>query len=102
MTHDEKLAMLKRWHEHYVQLTDAWDVLHAMLGARVESPIGESVWQMFDAYTDVVEQAIGGDCDALSWYIWERPPHAKVKFADGEELEVNTIDDLLAMIEREG
>lgn len=103
MTTDEKLALLQEWGRLYSDLDEQWQALSALTGATTDSPLGDAVWLLWDAYTRQVGERLGGAYEWLSWYELEngmgRVQHKAGPV--GREKPICCIGDLLWAIDGE-
>jgi len=68
MKHAERLALLQEWEKHYRELDRVTISLEAVVGNIVESPLGATMWKVFEQYTAVLSQLVGDSFDWLNWY----------------------------------
>jgi hypothetical protein len=74
------------------------DALGAVTGCAPDSPLGNSVWRMFDSYTAAVGQLAGDEGDWLCWFIYENDCGKKageVTKGKGKPRKIKTLGDLL-------
>ena len=61
----------------------------------------DTVWEMFDRYTDTVEMLIGDHFNNLSWYMLENDcgKDAMERTVDKKKRKIKTVKDLVWLIE---
>jgi hypothetical protein len=68
MTRDEKLNLLREWEQLHADLDAQWDTLARLTGARLDYPLGDAVWFVWDAYTRQLGERLDDAYEFLSWY----------------------------------
>lgn len=100
MTRDEKLKMMIEWERSYRLMGEKLDELVSLLGGSYDGPVVESVFKMFDNYTDTLAALIGDYQNWLTWWLFEKPEGAGVvKYPNGDVITVENLSDLLTVIE---
>lgn len=101
MTRDEKLALLRAWIDRHDALNEHWESLCRLTGATTDSHLGEAVWAAFSGYTEALELALGDPFDSLKWHWLENQmgDRGHVAGIEGDMREINTVEDLLWLIE---
>lgn len=98
-----KLKLLDQWVEQYKILNQSWDILRKVIGADIESPLGDAAFKMFDQYTQVLAAAIGANEEDLVWYIYENNCGEKQMAAKNpnwkKARKIKNTKDLLIMIQ---
>jgi hypothetical protein len=69
----ETLALLEQWEKQHEQLHACYEADQKLTGATIDSPLWNSVWTVFDAYTRQLEHRLGENPDSahgtwLGWY----------------------------------
>ena len=68
MTPDEKLALLREWKQRYDDLDKQWGALAILTGGLTDSPLGDAVWLLWDAYTKQIAERVG-DAEAQAVHL---------------------------------
>lgn len=71
MTRDKAINLLQRWQDTYIALEAAYGPLEKAFGASYEGELPDAMWQMFDAYTQLLVDILGDTQDWLNWYCYE-------------------------------
>lgn len=101
MTRDEKLTLLREWSELHADLSEQWDALARLTGARLDHPLGDAIWFVWDAYTQQLGARLDDAYEWLSWYQLENDMGKRKHEAGpvGDLRPICNMDDLLWVIE---
>ena len=97
----EALALLKKWQALHARTDKLVDGVHAVFGSTPDSLLFETVWCVFDAYTEALSAQLGDVDDWLHWFANEDDMGAKRGEAMiGKKIRrMKNLTDLLAAIE---
>lgn len=99
------MLLLEQWKQQHDELEAVFAAMKPSLGCLANSPLSESAWRMFEAYTKVLVElfgATGWPDDWLTWYAYENDMGAKSKQAgyDGKLKPIKNMGDLCWLIEQ--
>ena len=94
------LVLLAEWVAHHDKIDKMMDGIKASIGLDPDGPLFDSVWGMFDSYTNALAAQIGDAADWLSWFYMENEMGAKGHAAgyDGKPRKIKTLADLYRLI----
>lgn len=103
MTYPDKkttLALLANWAAHHDKLDKMMDGVKSSIGLDPNGPLFDSVWSLFDSYTNALAAQIGDHGDWLPWFYMENDMGAKGHAAgyDGKPRKIKTLADLYRLI----
>ena len=106
MTHPnrkETMLRLEQWKQQHDELKAVFAAMKPSLGCLVNSPLFDSVWNVFEAYTKVLVELLGAEGwpdDWLTWYAYENDMGAKGMQAgyDGKVKPIKNMGDLYRLI----
>lgn len=103
MTPSQRRQLLNTWHTHHEAIEALFADLSQPLGCLAETPLFETVWQCFEAYTKTVEELVGDDYDTLTWFYLENDMGRKGMEAGYRDdmRPIKTLDDLIWLIDLE-
>jgi hypothetical protein len=106
LTRVQKLDLLSAWFTQYTKAGVATKQLIALFGDIKESPMYETIWQLFDHYTLALRTLLGDipaePVDAwMHWFCYDNDMGARGLTAGikGGLKEIKTLEDLLDLIE---
>lgn len=101
MTRDEKLALLRTWDACHGELDAQWSALAELTEAGPESPLGSAIWDTFAEYTKSLGLLLGDPFGSLEWFWLENQMGGRghVAGVEGDMREINTVEDLLWLID---
>ena len=108
MTTEEKAnreeweALLAEWKKSGERLNAILDDFNRLVSGSPESPLHDAIWTVYDRYTKALSRIVGDKEEWLGWFRHECDFGRKtmvMSFADGEELMVVGISDLIAAID---
>jgi hypothetical protein len=100
----ETMLRLKQWKQQHDDLTTIFEAMKPSLGCLANSPLFESAWRTFEAYTKTLVELLGATGwpdDWLTWYAYENNMGAKGMKAgySGKLKPINNLADLCRLIE---
>jgi hypothetical protein len=97
----KEIEVLQVWHKHMLTLHKELEVLTRQLKCSPDSTLLTAIFAMSSEYTKQVSKIVGDDSEWLEWWLFEvdmgNSP-GLVRFVDGSELLVDSIDKLLIVI----
>jgi hypothetical protein len=101
MTRDEKLTLLREWKQRHDDLDKQWGRLASLTGGLTDSPLGDAMWLLWDAYTNQVAERVGDTYGWLSWYQLENDMGKRKHEAGPTDRmrKIKSLRDLLWVIE---
>lgn len=106
ITRAEKLDLLSAWFTQYTKADVATKQLAALFGEIQESKMYETIWQLFDNYTQALRTVLGDipsePIDAwMHWFCYDNHMGARGLAASngGHLKKIKTLEDLLDLIE---
>lgn len=107
MNRDELIHHLTEWQDRCLAVDIQWSAFAATTGSTIDSPLGNAVWQLLDAYTDAVarlldlpDSGVPAFKHDLNWYAYENDFGHKGHEAgtDGDLRPIRTPEDLAWLI----
>lgn len=98
---EDIVPRLLEWQRIYDQWQAQYNALDALMQCGSEAPLTLPMWQMWEAYTNVVAREVGDHSDWLGWYCWDNGMGANglgVKSASGKTIRVRTVTHLARVI----
>lgn len=94
------LVLLAEWVAHHDKIDKMMDGIKASIGLDPSGPLFDSVWSLFDGYTNALAAQIGDDGDWLPWFYMENDMGAKGMAAgyDGKLHKIKSLADLYRLI----
>ena len=77
MTAADMLPLLQAWHDAGRELHARVDQLSGIAGHVSDSPLGNAIWTVWNAYSEQLAHRIGDTGDWLAW--WEDQTHMGAK-----------------------
>ena len=104
MNHPDRkntLALLGDWQTHHAAVEKLMDDIASSIGLDPSGPLFDTVWKLFDAYTDALAAEVGDFGGWLKWYAFENGMGEKAMAAgyDGVLNPVQTLGGLFLLIE---
>ena len=101
MTHDQKMAALRRWAAALKASNSLIDPVIELVDLRPEGPITTAVWTTQNALTEATSELVGDQAEWLSWFSAENEMGSKAMKAgpQGSLRCIRTLEDLLWVIE---
>ena len=104
MNHPDRkntLALLGDWQAHHAAIEKLMDGIKNSIGLDPNGPMFDTVWKLFDAYTNSLSAEVGDFGGFLEWFAFENDMGAKAMAAgyDGVLTPVQTLDSLFLLIE---
>jgi hypothetical protein len=101
----ETMLRLEQWKKQHDDLEAVFAAMKPSLGCLANSPLFDSVWNMFGAYTKVLVELLGAagwPDDWLTWYAYENDMGVKKLQAgyDGKLKQIKNLGDLYWLIEQ--
>lgn len=98
---ENTLAMLGDWKKHHDDVEKLMNGIEASIGLDIDGPMFETVWKLFDAYTNTLAVEVGDSGGWLEWYHAECEMGASKKKAgyDGQLIAIESLGDLFLLIE---
>ena len=98
---ENTLSLLSDWQKQHDALERVMTSIDALFGLVPEGPLHDTVWRMFDAYTQALAAEVGDMGDWMSYYAGEcqmgkNPMEAGYDLAK----KIETLDDLWWLIEK--
>jgi len=96
----QTLAMLTKWQDHREAVDRLFCGVEKSIGLAVEGPLHTTVWELFDAYTTLLESQVGDFGGWLEWYVQENDMGKKAMEAgyDGKVAPIKTLPQLWLLI----
>ena len=96
----ETLELLTNWAAHREAVDRLFLGVEKSIGLAVEGPLHETVWELFDAYTTLLEAQVGDFGGWLAWYVQENNMGKKAMAAgyDGKLRPIKTLVHLWQLI----
>lgn len=98
----QSLFLLGQWQKMHAGLETLFDGLKPSLGCVAESPLFETTWKLFDAYTSALSAQLGDTTPEpwMQWYAFENGMGSKKYPAgyDGKLKPVKSLADLYRLI----
>tara|TARA_R110000822_G_scaffold301108_1_gene424776 strand:- start:4629 stop:4982 length:354 start_codon:yes stop_codon:yes gene_type:complete len=101
LTKDQIEQRLIPWKDKYIALSAAYEEFRGLTGAAPDSKLMTPIFDMWEAYTDLMSETVSDGGEWLDWYTYECCMGATpmtVIFKNGKELEVATLRDLARVI----
>ncbi len=103
MNHPDRentLALLTDWKKHHVAVEKLMDGAAAYIGIEPEGPMHDTVWSLFNAYTDTLAVEIGDYFEWLNWYCSETDMGKRSKAVEihGKTRRIKTLAQLCTLI----
>jgi hypothetical protein len=93
------LALLDEWVAHHDKIDAMMEGIKASIGLDPNGPLFDTVWRLFDSYTNALAAQIGDAGEWLDWYRMENDMGAMGMTAGYEKVcTVNTLKDLYWLI----
>lgn len=94
------LALLNEWAAHHDKIDKMMDGVEVSIGLDPNGPLFDTVWGMFDSYTNALESQIGDAGDWSYWYRMENDMGGNGMTAgyDGKLRKIKTLADLYWLI----
>lgn len=68
----EKMKELERWFSHFQALQSFMDDMRELFGIMTEGRFENTVWGVFNDYTNLVSDKVGDDHhEWLDWFLWD-------------------------------
>jgi hypothetical protein len=98
---ENTLTLLREWQKHHDALVSLMDGIEATIGLAPDGPMYDTVWKVFDAYTNTLAVEVGDYCSWLEWHYVENDMGAKAMEAgyDKKLCKIKTLVDLARLIE---
>ncbi len=96
-----KLKMMIEWQDVIMKMEEEGERLQEVLQPSFESPFFRRIFNMEEAYTNVVAYVIGDTAEWLNWYRFDNGWGRRgLEAGYGKKLKpINTLSDLLTLIE---
>lgn len=97
---ENTLASLRAWARQYVAVTNLMDGIEASIGLDPNGPMFDTVWSLFDAYTNTIAAAVGDHGAWMQWHHIENNMGALGYRAgyDGKTKTIKTLEHLYWLI----
>jgi hypothetical protein len=98
----ESLKLLKAWQKEHSAIEKLMTDLETGFGnIHPENKVFETVWKVFDSYTQALAVAVGDKGDWLTWYSAENEMGARGHKAgyDGKSKPIKNLNDLWRLIQ---
>lgn len=98
---ENTISLLTDWQAHHAKLERMMNGIEASIGLDVNGPMYDTVWNVFDAYTNTLSVEIGDFDGWLEWYHAENDMGAAGGQAgyDGKLRKIKTLGNLFWLIE---
>lgn len=99
---ENTVALLGDWHKNRMAVDALMDGIEACIGLDINGPMFDTVWRLFNAYTDTLSVELGDFCGWLNWYCLENDMGARAMSAgyDKKTSKIKTLVDLAGLIEQ--
>lgn len=100
MTTKQKIKLVTELVHHHKKLENLSDSISNIFGT-CDGKLYDTVYNMFDAYTDAVSDAIGDDFEYVQWYIFENEcgKRGLICSFGKKDCHIKTVSDLIEFIE---
>lgn len=97
----QTIALLTDWQKHHAAVEKLMDGIKASIGLDPDGPMFDTVWRLFDSYTDALSAQLGDFGDWLSWFYMENDMGTNCLSAgyDGKTKPIKTLANLYGLIE---
>lgn len=98
---ENTLSLLTDWQAHHAAVEKMMDGIQSSIGLDINGPMFDTVWKLFDAYTNTLSVEVGDFCGWLEWYFSENEMGARGMTAgyDGKLRKVKSLVNLYRLIE---
>ena len=98
---EDTLSLLREWTKHHQALQSLMDGIQATIGLNPDGPMFDTVWKVFDAYTNTLSVEVGDYGGWLEWHCVENDMGAKALTAgyDKKLRKIKTLVDLARLVE---
>ena len=97
---ENSMTLLREWLQHHAAVQELMDGIKTSIGLDPNGPIFNTVWRLFEAYTDTLSVELGDFGGWLSWFYLENDMGAKAMHAgyDGKTRPIKTLAHLYTLI----
>lgn len=68
---EDTIVLLREWQKHHTAVEKMMDGIKATIGLDPNGPLFDTVWKLFDAYTNTLSVELGDLGGWLQWYQME-------------------------------